>query len=188
MRRIVAELRDVAYLTQVVVAVGGATGAQVQEAWEFFEDFRSPVTLLWVEDPGIQEFVRRLGQNGLPAGQDGKGRACWLSFGYLLGEKSCDVIALHDCDIVDYSREILANLCYPEAHPSLQFEFCKGFYSRAKGRLHGRVTRLFVTPLLQAMQQIAPHSGLLYIILSGEFSVASSLARRNRIPDRKSVV
>ena len=32
------------------------------------------------------------------------------------------VMALHDCDILTYQREMLARLCYPVAHPVLGAE------------------------------------------------------------------
>jgi glucosyl-3-phosphoglycerate synthase len=189
MRRIVAELREVAYLSRIVVAVGGATRAQMVEARQFFEDFQAPVTVLWIDDPRIEEFLRHLEHQGLPAGQDGKGRACWLAFGYLLAEGACSVFALHDCDIVDYDREILASLCYPVAHPSLPFDFCKAFYARVTGRrLQGRVTRLFVSPLLRALRELAPESGLLTFLesfrypLAGECSMSAALARQLQVP------
>ena len=36
----------------------------------------------------------------------------------------------------------------------MNYEFAKGYYSRVTDRLHGRVTRLFMTPLLQAMKAV----------------------------------
>jgi glucosyl-3-phosphoglycerate synthase len=141
-----------------------------------------------MDDPAVQELFRRIEQCGLSAGAEGKGRACWLAFGLLLGEGECDAIALHDCDIANYSREILAKLCFPVAHPALRFEFCKGFYARVTDRLHGRATRLFVAPLVQAMQQFAPAAPFLSYLasfrypLAGEFAIAAPLLRRSRMP------
>jgi glucosyl-3-phosphoglycerate synthase len=125
---------------------------------------------------------------GLSAGGDGKGRSCWLAYGYLLAARDCDVIALHDCDIVNYDRQLLARLCYPVVHPHLSFEFCKGYYARVTDRLHGRVTRLFVTPLIRAMEGMAPGAPFLKYLdsfrypLAGEFAMDINLARANRIP------
>jgi glucosyl-3-phosphoglycerate synthase len=188
MRRITQELREAGYLSRIVVAIGRATEAQVQEAWEFFRGFRSPVTLLWMESPGVREFFAHLERSGLNTGQEGKGRACWLSFGYLLAEQACGAVAVHDCDIANYTRLILANLCYPVAQDAIHFEFCKGYYARAAGRLHGRVTRLFLAPLLRALELAAPGSPLLSFLtsfrypLAGEFAIASPLLRRTRMP------
>jgi len=188
MRKIVDELREARYYSNIVVAVGRATRKQVEEAAEFFRGFRSPVTILWVEDPRIQEVFQEMDRLGMPARVDGKGRTCWLSMGYLLAEGQADVIALHDCDIANYSREIPASLCYPLAHPRMDFDFCKGYYARISEKLHGRVTRLFMAPLLQSLREHAPESAFLSFLsefrypLAGEFSMKSSLARKVRIP------
>jgi glucosyl-3-phosphoglycerate synthase len=188
MRKIVGELRDARYFRNIVVAIGRATRKQVQEAAMFFRGFRSPVTILWVEDPRIQEVFQELERAGMPAKIDGKGRTCWLSMGYLLGEGQSDVIALHDCDIVNYSREIPAALCYPLAHPGMNFDFCKGYYARTSEKLHGRVTRLFLAPLLESLREHMPNSPFLSFLrefrypLAGEFAMKAGLARQVRIP------
>jgi glucosyl-3-phosphoglycerate synthase len=188
MRRITGELRQVRYLRRVVVALGRASAEQYRRACSFFEDFPAPVTVLWIDSPRIQELFRLLEENGLSAGADGKGRSCWLAYGYVLAMGDCEVIALHDCDIVNYDRRMLARLCYPVANPNLGFEFCKGYYARVTDRMHGRVTRLFVTPLIRAMEGMAPGAGFLKFLdsfrypLAGEFAMKANLARVNRIP------
>ncbi len=127
-------------------------------------------------------------KQGLSVGGDGKGRSCWLAYGYLLATADCDVIALHDCDIVNYDRLLLARLCYPVAHPNLGFEFCKGYYARVTERMHGRVTRLFMAPLIRAMESMYPTAPFLKFLesfrypLAGEFAMRADLARVNRIP------
>ena len=72
--------------------------------------------------------------------------------------------------------------------PHLGYEFCKGYYARVTHRLYGRVTRLFVTPLLLALE--AGLGSLPYLKfmasfrypLAGEFAMDLELARMNRIP------
>ena len=188
MKGIVDELREVDYLQHIVVAIGRATRAQYEHARSFFRGFRTPVTCLWIESDPVQELFRRLEDAGLPPGQDGKGRTCWLSMGYLLARGDCDVIALHDCDIRNYDRGLLARLCYPLVHPELDFEFAKGYYARVADKLYGRVTRLFMTPLLRALSGIAPGSPFLSFLdsfrypLAGEFAMKANLARINRVP------
>lgn len=106
----------------------------------------------------------------------------------MLARGQSEVIALHDCDIVTYSRELLARLCYPIANPNLNYVFCKGFYSRVTNKMNGRVTRLLVTPLIRSLQQLAGQHGFLAFLdsfrysLAGEFSMSADLARINRIP------
>jgi glucosyl-3-phosphoglycerate synthase len=188
MRGIVRELAEVDYLRHIVVALGKATREQYEKARSFFDGFPRPVTFLWIESPRIQELFRKLEERGLPAGEDGKGRSCWLSYGYLLATGDCDVIALHDCDILNYDRQFLARLCYPVVNPNLDFDFCKAFYARVTDRMHGRVTRLFMTPLIRAIAGMAPDTPLLHFLdsfrypLAGEFAMKSDLARVNRIP------
>ncbi len=188
MQRIVAELKQVRYLQRIVVAVGRATQEQAMRAARFFEGFYTPVTILWIESPRVQNLIRTLDEKGLSAGQDGKGRTCWLSYGLLLALGDCDIIALHDCDIVNYERQLLARLCYPVAHPNLGFEFCKGYYARVTDRMHGRVTRLFMSPLVRSLEGMVQGAGLLKFLdsfrypLAGEFAMNINLARVNRIP------
>jgi len=188
MRRIANELAKVRYLRHIVVALGRASFDQYLKARSFFHNFPQQVTFVWIESPKIQALFRRMEESGLSAGVDGKGRSCWLSYGYLLAARDCQVIALHDCDILSYTREMLARLCYPVANPNLGFEFCKGFYARVTNQLHGRVTRLFMTPLVRAMESLAPGAPFLRFLdsfrypLAGEFAMRASLARVNRIP------
>jgi glucosyl-3-phosphoglycerate synthase len=188
MRGIVDQLARVQYLRHIVVALGRATQAEYEQARGFFRDFRRPVTFLWIDSEPIQALFQLLEARGLSAGADGKGRSCWLAAGYLLATGDCDVIALHDCDILNYDRRLLARLVYPVAAPNLGFEFCKGYYARVTDRLHGRVTRLFVTPLIRAMEGMAPGAAFLRFLdsfrypLAGEFAMRANLARVNRIP------
>jgi glucosyl-3-phosphoglycerate synthase len=188
MRQIVEQLREARYYSNIVVAIGHATRKQVEDAAQWFKGFRSPVTILWIEDPRVQEVFTELERAGLPARVDGKGRTCWLSMGYLLAEGHTDVVALHDCDIANYSREIPAALCYPIANPRMEFDFCKGYYARLSEKLHGRVTRLFLAPLLETFREHLPESRFVSFLsefrypLAGEFAMTAALARKVRMP------
>ena len=72
--------------------------------------------------------------------------------------------------------------------PALDFEFCKAYYARVTDRMHGRVVRLLVAPLLRALVQLYPTNRFLEYLanfrypLAGEFSLTRNLARSNRIP------
>lgn len=143
---------------------------------------------MWIDGPRLQSLFSLLEERGLSARGDGKGRSCWLAYGYLLARNECEVMALHDCDILNYDRELLARLCYPGANPNLSFEFFKGYYSRVTRRMHGRVTRLFLTPVVRALESLAPGLPILRFLdsfryaLAGEFAMRANLARVNRIP------
>lgn len=187
--KILNELRQVRYLSHIVVALGRASWRQFLHVRSLFlSGFPQPVTVLWIDGERNRNLLRLLENQGLSAGEDGKGRSCWLAYGYLLATGNCDVIALHDCDIVNYDRQLLARLCYPVANPNLGFEFCKGYYARVTERMHGRVTRLFMTPLIRAMESMFPGASFLRFLdsfrypLAGEFAMRADLARVNRIP------
>jgi glucosyl-3-phosphoglycerate synthase len=188
MQRIVTELRKVRYLQRIVVVLARANQEQFDKARSYFSDFYTPVDVIWIDSERIQSLFRMLEERGLGAGPDGKGRSCWLAYGYLLAMRDCGVIALHDCDIVNYDRQLLARLCYAIAHPHLPFDFCKGYYARVTDRMHGRVTRLFMTPLIRALDGMAPGTLFLQYLdsfrypLAGEFAMDVDLARVNRIP------
>ena len=187
------ELSRVPYLAQCVVSLSGAaTSEQFREMRELFERVRctddSPATVIWNQGPRVGALIERLRAEGLTPGEDGKGRANWIAFGYVLGTQRARVVATHDCDILDYRRDLLARLCYPTANPALAYEFAKGYYSRVSDRMHGRVTRLFMTPLIRSMKTVLGPVPLLEYLesfrypLAGECSMTTELARVNRIP------
>ncbi len=188
MKKILEELKRVCYLRHVVLALARADQEQYEEVKSMLFDLPQDVTILWIDGDRIQALFQMLEEHGLSVGGDGKGRSCWLAYGYLLASADCDVIALHDCDIVNYDRLLLARLCYPVTHPNLGFEFCKGYYARVTDRMHGRVTRLFMAPLIRAMESMYPTAPFLKFLdsfrypLAGEFAMRADLARVNRIP------
>jgi len=188
MPRIIEELRQVPYLRQIVVTISQATPEQYARARRMMAGLPQEVTFIWNDGPRLRRLYEKLRENGLPVGADGKGRSCWMAYGYVLASGKSDIIALHDCDILTYTREMLARLCYPVANPNIDFEFCKGYYARVTDRLHGRVTRLFVTPLVRSLRKILGPLPFLEFLdsfrypLAGEFAMVADLARINRIP------
>jgi glucosyl-3-phosphoglycerate synthase len=190
---IVEELRRVPYLSDLVVSLSGPADAQQYgEMRRFLEGIPTASgngpTVIWNAGPRIQSLFGSLCDEGLDPGSEGKGRASWIAYGYVLAASRARVVALHDCDIRDYSRELLARLCYPTANPNLNYEFAKGYYSRVSDRMHGRVTRLFMTPLLQSLKSVLGPIPLLDYLsafrypLAGECSMSTDLVRANRIP------
>lgn len=193
LKEIVEVLATVPYLGQVVLSLSGkADRDEFEQMRALFDPVRcvdgSPVTVIWNSGPRVQELFKRLREEGLDAGDEGKGRATWMACGYVLATDRARVIAIHDCDIRNYSAELLARLCYPTANPNLSYEFAKGYYSRVTDRMHGRVTRLFMTPLLRAMKSVLGAQPLLEYLesfrypLAGECSMTTDLVRTNRIP------
>jgi len=99
------------------------------------------------------------------------------------------VVAIHDCDILTYKRDLLARLLYPVANPTLSYKFCKGYYPRiANNSLNGRACRLLVTPLLRALKKICGPNDYLEFMdsfrypLAGEFSLSRDVIEDIRIP------
>jgi glucosyl-3-phosphoglycerate synthase len=186
--RIVEELKNVRYIRQIVVSLGRADRRQFEHARNFFSVLPQETTIIWNDGDRVSNLRHVLEENGLEIGPDGKGRSAWTAYGYVLGARKAEVIALHDCDILTYSRELLARLVYPVMNPNLGFEFCKGFYARYTDKMYGRVTRLLVTPLVRTLKVVLqPHPLLDYLdsfryALAGEFSMNVDLARVNRIP------
>jgi len=188
LKGIVNHLKGVKYLREIVVSLGPATPEEFDHARRFFSVLPQKISILWNSGKRISSIYAAIEKEGLPIGEEGKGRSVWMAYGYSLSHQEFHTIALHDCDIVSYDRSLLARLCYPVTNPNLDYDFCKGFYSRVTDRLHGRVTRMLVTPLVRSMIKIVGHHPLLVFFdsfrypLAGEFSMDIDLARVNRIP------
>jgi len=189
LRGILDVLKEIAYLNEIVVTLGRTDDpAHFRQVRKLLEPLPQPYRIIWASGPRFLELYKLLEANDLSAGEDGKGRSAWTAYGYILAREESKVIALHDCDIVNYSREMLARLFYPVASPRIDYAFCKGYYARATDRMHGRVTRLFVTPLVRSLIKLFGHLPFLIYLdsfryaLAGEFSMISELARINNIP------
>ena len=188
LRQIMRELRHVSYLRQIVVGIDGANAREWVRARRIFSQLPQKPTLLWNDGPRIRRLYEKLEEADLSPGPPGKGRNVWTCFGYVLASERTQMVAVHDCDILTYSRELLARLCYPVAHPALGFDFCKGYYARYTNKLNGRVMRLLVTPLIRSLISIlGQHPYLVYMDtfrypLAGEFCLDIDLVRRVRIP------
>ncbi|RXJ79631.1 glycosyl transferase [Arcobacter sp. F2176] len=184
MHRIIEELKSVKYLYKIILGLDQATKQQFEEVKELMAKLPCEVDILWNDGPKIKELYSDLTKEGFPGLETpGKGRNVWTMMGYGLADKDAYAFALHDCDIVNYNREIPARLFFPIVHPALDFEFNKGFYSRVTNKLHGRATRLLYTPLINSLKKV--YGGNRYLdymesfrySLSGEFSFIRSLGR-----------
>lgn len=187
--RIVEALAEVNYIDTIVVVLGVAPDvSDYQETARKIEALGSRAHVLWTDGPRVAALREELVESGFRVGTPGKGQAVWTAFGFLLADPSLDAFVLHDCDIVNYETRMLARLCLPMVDRTLDFEFCKAYYARVTDRMHGRVVRLLVRPLLRALLAlVGPDPFLVYLDsfrypLSGEFAVTANLARSNRIP------
>jgi len=188
MPHIVEALRAVKYLKQIVLVLDRAEQEQFNKARAFFSGFDVPVRIVWNNSPRIAELYTLLARNNIITGPPGKGRSVWMGMGYILAEGKSYAIALHDCDILTYSKDLLARLCYPVASTSMSYEFAKGYYARVSDRFNGRVTRLFMTPLVRTLEKMAGYVPFLVFLdsfrypLAGEFAMTTDLARIVQIP------
>jgi len=184
---IVSKLAAIPYIHEVVVTIGGAGKQQFTQAKRYFAQLPHTTALIWNDGPRLGKLYGML-EEEFGTRAKGKGLSAWMAYGYVLARGECRVIALHDCDILTYNTELLTRLCFPAASTRLNYEFCKGYYTRVSDRLHGRATRLFVTPLIRAiMDMLGQLPFLVYLDsfrypLAGEFAMHSDLAWRTRIP------
>lgn len=186
---IVENLKSATYISDIIIGLDNAEKSEFEKARRFFNPLPQRVHILWHNGKRLTAIHSELEKMGLSPQQAGKGRNVWYCMGYALGIGGCEAVALHDCDITTYDRYLPARLLYPVANPSFSFEFCKGYYPRiANDRLGGRVTRLFVTPLLRALKKILGAINYLEFMdsfrypLSGEFSLRKDLMKTLRIP------
>ena len=135
MHSIIRELAQVKFLNQIVVSLDRADPCQFKQAREFLALLPQNVRVIWNDGPRVSALYRMLEENDLHIGPAGKGRGCWMAYGYVLASQQSDIIAVHDCDILNYNRKMLARLCYPIANSNIDFEFCKGFYARLTDRM-----------------------------------------------------
>ncbi|MGB2079800.1 MAG: glycosyl transferase [Vibrio sp.] len=187
--KIVQELKQVPYLSQIVIGLDRASQEQYQHAISFFDELPQHHRILWNDGPRLKALDKELSDLGLAPKELGKGRNVWYCMGYILATNKAESVALHDCDIVTYERDLLARLLYPVANPRFNYEFCKGYYARvANGKMNGRVARLLVTPLIQALKQVTQKNEYLEYMdsfkysLAGEFSFRRDVLSDIRIP------
>ncbi|MEM9107625.1 MAG: glycosyl transferase [Pseudomonadota bacterium] len=187
--KIVDELQGADYINRVIIGLDRANEEEYRHARSYFARLPQKHSVLWNDGPRLKAIHNGLEKAGLAPEEPGKGRNVWYCIGYALANLDCDVVALHDCDITTYSREMLARLVYPVTNPAFPYQFCKGYYPRiADGKLNGRVSRLLVTPLLLSLQKVCGHHDYIEYLkgfrypLAGEFAMRTSILPDIRIP------
>lgn len=186
---IVKELEGADYVSEIIIGLDRADARQYRHALEFFKPLGERIRVLWNDGPRLRNIAAKLEKENLAPIEPGKGRNVWYCFGYALASEQCQSVALHDCDITTYDRSLLARLLYPVANPNFNYVFCKGFYARvADNKMHGRVSRLLVTPLIRALKKVIGSSDYLDYMdsfrypLAGEFSFRMPVINDLKIP------
>ncbi|GGC13041.1 glycosyl transferase [Marivita lacus] len=189
MPNILSELAKVTYLHRVIIGLDRADADQFRHAKQFFEGLNQNHIVIWNDSPRMIALDNRLEEMGLAPAEQGKGKNVWTSIGYLIGCQDSAVMAIHDCDILTYTNELLARLIYPVANPTFPYQVAKGYYARIGGeKLNGRVTRLLVSPLLIALKRVVGDRDYLDYLrsfrypLSGEFAMRTNILPDLRIP------
>ena len=187
--KIIEELKNASYLNEIVIGIDRANKEEFEFAKKFFSVLPQHHRLLWNDGPRLRKLDKLLYEERIAPLEKGKGRNAWYCFGYLIASGKSEAIALHDADILTYSRNMLARLFYPVVDPNFNFRFCKGYYYRADHeKLNGRVVRLLVTPLLRTLKKYYCDMDFIDYLdsfrypLSGEFSMRADVIKTIRIP------
>jgi glucosyl-3-phosphoglycerate synthase len=189
MPQILSELAKVKYLHRIIIGLDRADEAQFRHARKFFDALGQNHMVIWNDSPRMKQMEAPLEALGLGPVEQGKGKNVWTSIGYLIGCQDSAVMAIHDCDILTYTQEMLARLIYPVANPTFPYQMAKGYYARVGAdKLNGRVTRLLVSPLLIALKRVVGDRDYIDYLrsfrypLSGEFAMRTDILPDLRIP------
>ena len=189
MPNILNELSKVPYLHRIIIGLDRADEAQYRLAKEFFKGLNQNHIVIWNDSPRMLALGAKLVEMGLAPSEPGKGKNVWSAIGYLIACEDSAVMAIHDCDILTYTNELLARLIYPVANVNFPYQLAKGYYARVgQDRLNGRVSRLLVSPLLIAMKKVIGDRDYLDYLrsfrypLSGEFAMRTSMLPDLRVP------
>ncbi|MHC1579052.1 MAG: glucosyl-3-phosphoglycerate synthase [Candidatus Alkanophagales archaeon] len=188
-QRIVEGLNECDYLRKVFIALSAEGGCDA--ALEAFGGLEVPFEVIWCNGPEVGAVLEELKGAGLDiTGMSGKGKDLWIAIG--VASLELYAFAIHDADIIYYSGMLPTKLLYPVVEPQLDFLFAKGYYARVNlenKRMYGRIYRLFILPLLEALQEkfgrkseILNYFRAFRYILSGEVAITSDLALNLRIP------
>ena len=183
--KIVNEISKTKYLNHIIIGLDKANKLQAKKAWKFFKKLKVPFSILWNDGPKLKKLDKELKKIDLAPKQMGKGRNVWYCIGMAIARDEARSVALHDCDIKTYDRRLLSKLFYPVENPLFNYEFCKGYYPRiADNRMHGRVARLLVNPLLTAMEKTIGKSDYIDFMKSFKYPLAGEFSfRRNILPE-----
>ncbi len=189
--RMIPEINQCDYLQKVFIALSAQTPEAYEQALRLFRDLKIPCDIIWCNKPKVNAALEDLKKTGLDVTKlSGKGKDLWIA----MGIASLDLYAfiVHDADILSYSKMLPTKMLYPVVEPRLDFFFSKGYYARVNtetGRMYGRIYRLFINPVLEALQEkINLSSRFIQYLqsfsypLSGEFAIYSDLATHLRIP------
>ena len=125
LKNIVSCLRDVKYLNHITIGLDKANKSEFIKAKKFFSDLNQSHSVLWNDSPKMKQLDSDFEKLGIAPNQPGKGKNVWYCMGYTYSRNEAGSVALHDCDITTYNRELLARLVYPVSNPHFIMSFAK---------------------------------------------------------------
>ncbi len=186
---IVNILKDIEYISQIVIGLDAANATEFKHAKDFFSILPQQHRVLWNDGPGIKKLEFSLNEHNFHLGTRSKAKNLWLCMGYMVASNKSEVIAMHDAHIFTYSREMVARLVYPVVNPNFNYKYCKGYYYRTDSeKLNGRIVRLLIGPFIQTLKQYFGSTNYINLIegfryiLAGENAMRSDVAKNIKIP------
>jgi len=190
LKKIVNEINLCDYLSKVFLALQSTGPNDYEEAKRLSRSFKVPCEVVWCNKPQVLAVLDELKRKGLDVTElSGKGKDVWIAMG--IASLDLFAFAVHDADIVSYTKMLPTKLLYPIIEPKLDFFFSKGYYARideTRKKLFGRIHRLFINPLLEVLQEKLRYSKFLLYLqsfsypLAGEMALYSDLATHLRVP------
>ena len=190
-KNILRSLNKCDYLQKVFIALSTTHDDDYEKTLKLASKLEIPCDVIWCNKPEVNKVFEELKKKGLDVtGRNGKGKDLWLAIG--IASLELKAIVIHDADIVSYSDVLPTKLLYSVVEPRLDFWFSKGYYARVNlktRKMYGRIYRLWINPLLAALQKKLNHSStfIRYLQsfrypLSGEMAIYTDLALNLRIP------
>lgn len=84
LRRIVEELKQVDYISHVVVSMNRMTAEELAHAREFFSELPQPHHIIWNDGPRLTALYGALEEGALTSYTPGKGYNVWMAIGHTL--------------------------------------------------------------------------------------------------------
>jgi glucosyl-3-phosphoglycerate synthase len=176
--KMIEEINQCQYLTKVIIALSAEDHDDYEEALRVSRSFKIPCEVAWCNKPEVTRVLEELKHKGLDVvSLSGKGKDVWIATG--IAQLDLFAFALHDADITTYDRMIPTKLLYPIIEPKLDFFFSKGYYARINlknRKMYGRITRLFISPILEVLQEKLQYSKFLTYMQSFSYPLAGELA------------
>src|SRR3990167_5250997 len=83
LKAIVETLKTVSYLNEIVISLDRASALEFRLAKQFFSALPQRVRIVYNDGTGIQDILKLLAHAEIDTGLQGKGRGCWMAFGYV---------------------------------------------------------------------------------------------------------